>query len=228
MIIKLLTKLLIICNILVFIIIFQYKGNNWPFDIQFIEAVIAAIVVFIVLIFCQKKSLKSNNAQAKSIKLGLLSGILWTIEISINNIIQPPLPARDIIDNIFWALITLIILFISISSSYKSNKLIDAIKSGFWSGLASGVVACLTGLIYIVFGMKLILSDQLNIDEWSTKMSLKEVPNMSVYFAYETLAGAIMHLIILGVIYGLLLGIIGGLISKIIKITNKNKSIKSL
>ena len=33
---------------------------------------------------------------------------------------------------------------------------------------------------------------------------------MNVYFAYQTFAGGIMHLVILGAIMGLLLGIIGG------------------
>ena len=41
-------------------------------------------------------------------------------------------------------------------------------------------------------------------------------PDMASYFAYQTFAGAIMHLIILGIIMGLLLGILGGLTGKLI------------
>src|SRR5436305_8735492 len=36
--------------------------------------------------------------------LGLFLGLVWVIEITFNNVVAPPLHARDIIDNIFWAL----------------------------------------------------------------------------------------------------------------------------
>ena len=37
---------------------------------------------------------------------------------------------------------------------------------------------------------------------------------MKVYFAYQTFAGTLMHLIILGTIMGLILGLLGGIIGK--------------
>jgi hypothetical protein len=71
--------------------------------------------------------------------------------------------------------------------------------------------------------MKLILLDPLNIKEWSdVKMTIK-TPGMDVYFAYQTLAGAIMHLFILGALLGLLLGAIGGILGRILSILKSKK-----
>lgn len=44
--------------------------------------------------------------------------------------------------------------------------------------------------------MPLILSDPLNIKEWSDVKATTHFPSMSVYFAYQSFAGAIMHLVI--------------------------------
>lgn len=104
----------------------------------------------------------------------------------------------------------------SISTYYtvKTKRIISGISAGLWSGFASGSVACLTALVFIVFGMNFILSDALNITEWSQRGATSGTPNISVYFAYQTLAGAIMHVIILGIIMGILLGMIGGSFGK--------------
>lgn len=99
------------------------------------------------------------------------------------------------------------------------QKIVVGIKAGFWNGLASGAVACITALILIVFGMPLILSDSLNIKDWSDVKNTTHFPSMSAYFAYQSFAEAIMHLVILDTIMGLLLGFIGGLLGKMIKIT---------
>ena len=88
------------------------------------------------------------------------------------------------------------------------------IKSGFWSGVASGSIACFTALIFVVFGMKYLLMDPVNIKEWNDIKATENSPGMDVYFAYQTFAGAIMHLTILGAIMGLLLGIVGGFLGK--------------
>jgi len=62
--------------------------------------------------------------------------------------------------------------------------------------------------------MKYLLIDPLNIKEWTDIKAAENSPGMDVYFAYQTFAGGIMHLIILGAIMGLLLGTVGGFLGK--------------
>jgi len=118
-------------------------------------------------------------------------------------------------------LIALLILIASFRESYKSGKFTDGIKSGFWTGMSSGAFACLSALLLIVFGMKLILIDPLNIKEWTDTKGSFTVPGMDIYFAYQSFAGAMIHLYILGIIMGLLLGSLGGLTANFFKIILK-------
>ena len=74
-----------------------------------------------------------------------------------NNIIQPTLPLRDHLDNIFWIIIAVLILYASYKNAFDNKKIIAGIKAGFFSGFASGIIACLTALVIICFGMKLLL-----------------------------------------------------------------------
>ena len=87
--------------------------------------------------------------------------------------------------------------------------------------MSSGAFACLSALLLIVFGMKLILIDPLNIKEWTDTKGSFTVPGMDIYFAYQSFAGAMIHLYILGIIMGLLLGSLGGLTANFFKIILK-------
>ena len=70
---------------------------------------------------------RSGNASVfnRAIAVGIALGLLWVIEISINNFIAPPLPLRDIIDNIFWAIIAFSILYLAIIHSYRTDRFKD-------------------------------------------------------------------------------------------------------
>lgn len=201
-------------------IFFLYRGYGWPLGKEGLEAIAAfSIYLLTSLAFCfYQKRFKPNKNQTNSLKAGLIIGILWTMEICMNNLLAPGLPQRDIYDNIFWAVIALIILIYSIKQSYKSRKIKDGVISGFWAGLGSGSVASLTALIFIVFGMHFLLKDPLNIIEWNNVRSSSGIPNIAVYFAYQTLAGAVLHLTVLGIGMGLLMGAIGGIIGRILKL----------
>jgi hypothetical protein len=165
---------------------------------------------------CQMgSSLIVNDA----IILGIILGILWIVEISINNFLAPPLPARDIVDNIFWAMIAFSIFVFATVCAYRAESIRVGIVVAIWSGLVSGVLACGMALSLIVFGMRFITQDPLNIAEWAARGTDTNAPTMAAYFAYETFAGAFMHLIVLGIFMGLLLGLLGGTVGRVIKET---------
>ncbi|MGE5072145.1 MAG: hypothetical protein ACM3MF_01845 [Anaerolineae bacterium] len=150
------------------------------------------------------------------LEAGALLGLMWVIEIAINNILAPPLPARDIIDNLFWALIALILFGLSIFYAYRANSVSRGLQAGIWAGSISGLIACSAALILVVFGMQLLLNDPLNVAEWSSDRLVTSAPSMASYFAFETLAGALSHLVLLGLIMGALLGGIGGGVGKVL------------
>ncbi|HEY0554673.1 MAG TPA: hypothetical protein VGG20_10420 [Thermoanaerobaculia bacterium] len=141
---------------------------------------------------------------------GLVLGLLWTIEIGINNFVAPPLPGRDTADDSFWALIALGILIASVVAAYSLGRFKAGLAVGTWSGLASGAVACVTALALIIFGMPLLLSDPVNLTEWANRAKDSTAPTMASYFAFETMAGAFLHLVALGVGMGFVLGAVGG------------------
>ena len=62
--------------------------------------------------------------------------------------------------------------------------------------------------------MPLLLHDPLNQAEWAMRGPTSDAPSMAVYFAYQTLAGALLHLIVLGALMGVMLGPIGGMLGK--------------
>jgi hypothetical protein len=145
-----------------------------------------------------------------AIRFGLLVGLLWAVEIGINNFLTPPLPARDRIDNLFWAAIAVLILAGSLVVAYRLGRFQAGVIFGFWSGLASGAVACGMALAVTVFGLKFLLQDPLNLAEWAARSTGEKAHSMAAYFAFQTLAGALLHLVVLGAGMGLLLGVLGG------------------
>ena len=153
-----------------------------------------------------------DPAVNRAIALGMVLGLLWVIEISINNFVAPPLPARDNIDNGFLAVIALAILVGALAHAYRAANIVRGIVSGLWSGFVSGLFACCAALLLVVGGMAFITADPLNVTEWAARGSLNKAPTMAAYFAFETMAGAFLHLIVLGLLLGALLGTIGGLL----------------
>lgn len=220
-------KIIFLCLLLAFglsiLIYFRYRGFGWPLGTQGIEALGASSILLVTSIgylFLEKKQNWSLLSD-KSARFGLIIGLLWTLEIAMNNILIPPLPARDIYDDLFWAVIALLIFILSLYNTYKKKSVMCGIQAGLGSGFASGLVACLTALTFIVFGMQYILNDPLNMIEWSQRGGVSNVPTMATYFAYQTLAGAMLHLIVLGILMGLLLGILGGLAGNALYIIKK-------
>jgi hypothetical protein len=149
-------------------------------------------------------------AQPAATGFGLGVGLLWAIEIGINNFLAPPLPGRDIIDNLFWGAIAILLFAGSLIAAWQARRWRSGVSFGFWSGLASGAVACGMALAMVVFGMRFLLHDPLNVAEWGARSVSEPAPSMAAYFAYQTLAGALLHLIGLGALMGAALGALGG------------------
>jgi hypothetical protein len=156
-----------------------------------------------------------DAARSAAIGFGLLVGLLWAVEIGINNFLAPPLPGRDTIDNLFWAAIAVLILLGSLSAAFRAGRFRAGVTCGAWSGLASGAVACGMALAMVVFGMHFLLHDPLNLAEWAARSPTEPAPSMAAYYAFQTMAGALLHLAILGAGMGLLLGAVGGGVKRI-------------
>jgi hypothetical protein len=150
-----------------------------------------------------------------AIAVGLLLGVFWVIEIGFNNFVPPEIStasARSIIDNGFWALIGVSMVVLSGVVSFRGKRLRDGLEAGFWSGLASGLIACLMGLLIATVWMNFLLRDPLNVQEFAQRGATSGAPDMATYLAYQTMAGAIMHLFVLGLGMGVVLGFLGGLV----------------
>ncbi len=184
-------------------------------------AILITVAGFLWLVRRRSGQRKDSRATHRAIPVGMILGLLWMVEISINNFVAPPLPARDFIDNIFWAVIALSILIFAILRAYQTDSLARAMEAGAWSGFVSGLLACCMALSIVVFGMRFLTQDPLNVAEWAEFGASSQAPTMAAYFAFETLAGAFGHLIVLGIVMGGLLGAVGGGLGKIIQRTGR-------
>ncbi|WP_109489155.1 hypothetical protein [Occallatibacter savannae] len=147
--------------------------------------------------------------------IGFATGILWVIEISFNNFVDPQIStgrARFFVDNSFWAAIAFTMLIAALATSARNTTIVSGIRVGLWSGYISGIIACLMALSLILFGIRFLLRDPLNIAEYAARAPGASPAAMASYFAYETIAGALGHLFVLGIVMGLLLGLIGGVL----------------
>jgi hypothetical protein len=179
--------------------------------------ILLAAAGFLWLYARRTRRAESSLPVPQAIILGIFLGLLWVVEIGINNLIAPPLPARDIIDDSFWAVIGISILVAAGVWAYRSDRVWTGIVAGVWSGSVSGLFACGVALGMIVLGMNFITQDPLNVAEWAARGPDNTAPTMAAYFAFETLAGAFLHLTVLGPIMGVLLGGVGGIAGKVAK-----------
>ena len=148
--------------------------------------------------------------------VGGVLGLAWVIEISFNNFVPPAIsvPARGWVDNGVWAAISLATVGLGAWGTRRTGRRATGVWLGVWSGLASGLTACLMGLLLIVAAMPFLLRDPYNLAEWAARGAASGAPDLPTYLAYETLAGALGHLVALGIVAGALLGGLGGLIGR--------------
>lgn len=200
---------------LVGVTVFRYPGNAQT-SAQYLGLGLAGIVSLLVagLILgfpgARTRSAEGARTLRNGVTLGVILGILWVLEINYNNIFTPPVTVRDPVDNIFWAVIALAILVQAFLTAFRTRRFLRGVQAGFWSGTVSGLVACLMGLVLVVFLLRLVTNDPVSVQEWNDLGKTSGAPDIATYFAYETLAGALLHLFVLGSIMGILLGVIGG------------------
>ncbi|HEY6072588.1 MAG TPA: hypothetical protein VIV15_04145 [Anaerolineales bacterium] len=157
---RLFTMILAICCLLDIGVFFMYRGERWPLGMESIEALGALGILLLTLVlflFHTRLNSRREVLRDRSLAFGLMVGSLWTMEIAMNNLLAPPLPSRDIYDNIFWAIVAACIFIYSLYRAMRDASLKRGILAGTWSGLATGSVACMTALAFIVFGMNFIL-----------------------------------------------------------------------
>ena len=219
--IKISVYLLIISAVLIPVLYWQYPVLRWSLKVEAGACLASFLVLAILILLVEKYKNELSGKSKKNLNAGLYFGLLWAIEICMNNMVQPSLPLRDYLDNIFWAIISILIFYLSYKDALNEKKMAAGIKAGFFSGFGSGMVACTIALILTCFGMNLLLKDPVNIAEWTNIKGRTNYPDMATYFAYQTFAGAIMHLLILGIVMGVLLGIMGGFLGKFLAVNIK-------
>ncbi|MEO7001423.1 MAG: hypothetical protein ABI068_06445 [Ktedonobacterales bacterium] len=174
--------------------------------------VLALVAGALALWSARIRSPEGSRLLRAGVLLGVLMGLLWVVEITYNNWLTPPVTVRDPVDDVFWASIAIAIFLQSLVVAMRSGRFSRGVFVGFWSGSVSGLLACLMGLILIVFLIVLVTHDPLSIQEWNTVKASDGAPDIATYFAYQTLAGALLHLFVLGILMGVLLGALGGAI----------------
>ena len=199
-------------------VLLRYPSDPRHEKVALIGLALIALSATMALLFGNKLPFAGHGKRTGA-WIGLATGLLWVIEISFNNFVDPRIStgrARFFVDNSFWAAIALTILIAALAASAEHASISSGLRVGLWSGYISGIIACLMALSLILFGMRFLLRDPLNINEYATRAHGSSVDGMASYFAYETMAGALGHLFVLGIVMGLLLGFLGGLMGALL------------
>jgi hypothetical protein len=193
----------------------SYPGHEKP---ALIGLALIALCAILALLLGSRRPF-AGEGKSLGAWIGALTGFFWLVEISFNNFVDPRISterARFYVDNGFWAAIALTILAAAIAISASTGRMIAGVRAGLWSGCISGVISCLMGLSLVLFWMRFLLRDPINIREFAARGNGASAATMASYFAYETLAGSLGHLFVLGAMMGLLLGLTGGLIGALV------------
>lgn len=191
---------------------YAYDAATW-IEATFVVLALLGLAASLIILGRFSRRVTTSFVVPWAVAVGIFLGSLWVVEILVNNVVTPPLPARDIIDNSFWAAIELIALAGAFAITLRSRRIIHGIEFGVWSGFVSGLIACTAALALVTFGMRLVTADLLNVAEWAELGGQSGAPSIAHYFAFETMAGALGHLLVLGVGLGMLVGFMGGCIA---------------
>ena len=208
-----------LATILVIATLIKYPGAGQSQRQYLLLGVVQIVLLLtagavIALLATRTRSAGGDRVLRTGVIVGVVLGLLWVVEINYNNLLTPPVDVRDPVDNVVWAAIALGVFVPALLSAWRTHSFLKGIQSGFWSGTVSGLIACLMGQILVVYLISLVTQDPVSIQEWNDRGARSGAPNITTYFAYETLAGAFLHLFVLGTVMGVLLGLLGGAIGK--------------
>jgi hypothetical protein len=85
------------------------------------------------------------------------------------------------VGQLFLVVIALALLTKAILHSYWANSVSRAVSVGLGTGFVSGLVACCAALSLILFGMRFLIADPLNVMEWAERGAASHSPNMATY-----------------------------------------------
>lgn len=175
----------------------------------------SGVILFVLVVVVAKWGLRPITRDvAWDLRLGIRAGIalgaMWLLEIAVNNFVQPEARSRDTFDNIVWATISLVTVAIATLRAIRARSWIHGVCTGVWAGFISGLFACLMALLVATVWNDWLTRDPLMIAEYLARGTASGAPDIATYAAYETLAGAMLHLVGLGIIGGALLGALGG------------------
>jgi hypothetical protein len=199
-------------------ILVRYPSNSGHEKPALIGLALIALSAILALLLGSRRPF-AGEGKSLGAWVGALTGLLWVVEISFNNFVDPQISterARFYVDNGFWAAVALTILAAAVAISARTGRISAGIRAGLWSGYISGVISCLMGLSLVLFWMRFLLRDPINIREFAARGSGASRATMASYFAYETMAGSLGHLFVLGAMMGLVLGSTGGLIGALV------------
>jgi len=151
----------------------------------------------------------SLEAWPQSRRVGRWIGILWCLEIVFNNGPWHSLNVwaiRAWVDNGVWLTTTLLVVYHAVERRRAGARRVDTVKAAATASLLGGVYAALTALAFIHGGLQWVIADPISQAEWSTVHVSFPLLRADDYFAYETLAGAIGHVLFLGLFAGTLIG----------------------
>lgn len=104
---------------------------------------------------------------------------------------------------------------LGVAAALRVRRVMARVRVGFWSGLVSGLIACIAGLLLAALWTGFVVRDPLSVREWAERGAASGAPDAATYWAYETMTGALLgHLILEGIVVGTLLGALGGVIGR--------------
>jgi hypothetical protein len=218
--------------LLVAVAMVRYPGSG-PMSGQYLaEGIIALLILAGLAGWLARWGIPASARDAfgsarLGMSAGLVMGVLWVLEICFNNLVPRTIAtesARFVVQNGVWAIIALGMVAVGVAQARRVGRIDAGIVVGFWSGLVSGLVSCVMGLLVVVAWLDKVLTDSFSIQEWAERGPTSGAPDMATYFAYQTMGGGILHLLVLGIAMGALLGVIGGIVGRALAASPRSHS----
>ncbi len=154
---------------------------------------------------------------------GLLIGGMWMGEILLGNLGGTSVlgNVRDVHPRVYalagwFALGAVVVTGIAgLVAAYLTGRISTALRVGVWSGILSGGIVFVTGMIVVILFHAALMKDPSNIREFArTAHRPPTEPELSTFLYWDALGGALNHLWI-GPLLGLTVGGIGAILGKL-------------